>query len=453
MCVYVLYWDLISTSITYKPHFFYNFLYICRYSHMSPATTCTFALMSNNERGDTDSDVSDLDPKELSEAITLDKYAVQLGYAEEPEEPLTADTFPSKSGGKPAWLNPEHLLNVERLTCGNCEEPLILLLQLYTPEDQPADAFHRTMYVFCCKNGNCVKQNWSKSFKVYRSQLPQNNPYYPLSLDSDEEIEDHQNVPNKKEFKSPRVCVICGILGSKACSRCGNTHYCSRQHQLSDWNMCRHKEFCGKETTGADQKIVDQLRAKRIFDEKEIVSEPEGKGEDAVEEENQASFFNENNPGEKADSKALVLAGDEAEEDTTVDVDETFLKFQMKIQLYPDQVLRYDRVEYDMLPREPLWVQDHHKPESIPNCDLCKGPRTFEFQVLSTLLNYLGVNHIASDSLDWGSLFVYSCKNNCSLQNNHYAEEYLWKQDFSSDGIRFDATDAKLMQGKNKTIL
>lgn len=55
--------------------------------------------MSNNK--DTDSDVSELDPKELSQALLFDKYAPQLGYAEDPEAPLTAETFPSKSGGKP----------------------------------------------------------------------------------------------------------------------------------------------------------------------------------------------------------------------------------------------------------------------------------------------------------------------------------------------------------------
>lgn len=49
---------------------------------------------------DSNSDVSELDPKELSEVV-LDQYAVQLGYAEDPEAPLTADSFPSKSGGRP----------------------------------------------------------------------------------------------------------------------------------------------------------------------------------------------------------------------------------------------------------------------------------------------------------------------------------------------------------------
>lgn len=219
---------------------------------------------------------------------------------------------------------------------------------------------------------------------------------------------------------------------------------------MADWNMCRHKEFCNKAISEEEKETIEKLRAARIFTEKEIVSEPEGKGEDAEEEEEQAAFFKENNPQEpSSDSKALVLAGDEAEEDTKVDVDDVFLQFQLRIQLYPDQVIRYDRVEYDMPTREPLWVQQNYKPESIPDCELCKGPRTFEFQVLSTLLNYLGVNHDAADSLDWGSLFVYTCKKNCALGKEVFAEEVLWKQDFSADGMQLGPKEAAMLRRKN----
>ncbi|CEG69282.1 hypothetical protein RMATCC62417_05382 [Rhizopus microsporus] len=400
--------------------------------------------MTNNQTKDSNSDVSELDPKELSEGI-FDQYAVQLGYAEDPEIPLTVDSFPSKSGGRPIWLNPEHVLSVDKVTCGNCEQPMNLLLQLYTPEDEPPEAFHRTVYVFCCKNGGCVKQDWKKSFKVYRSQLPRENPYYPPHTEEEEEEEENSTTEafTPKQFKAPSLCVICGIAGTKLCGKCGSASYCSREHQMADWNMCNHKKFCGQHISKEDQTVIDKLRSCRVFAEKEIVSEPEGKGADVEEEEKQAAFFKENNPGEQPDSKALVLAGDEAEEDTKVDVDDTFLQFQLRVQLYPDQVIRYDRVEYDMPEREPLWVQASYKPESIPACDHCHGPRTFEFQILSTLLNYLGVNHIAADSLDWGSLYIYSCKANCPIGDDIYAEEYIWKQDFSSDGVRLGPKEAE----------
>lgn len=54
---------------------------------------------------DSDSDVSELDAKELSQAVSTDQWAPMLGYCEDPETPLTADTFPSKSGGRPVRLS------------------------------------------------------------------------------------------------------------------------------------------------------------------------------------------------------------------------------------------------------------------------------------------------------------------------------------------------------------
>ncbi|KAI9309178.1 programmed cell death protein 2 [Cunninghamella echinulata] len=380
-----------------------------------------------------------------------EKWAPQLGYAEEPETPLTADTFPSKSGGKPAWLNPEKILSINDVTCGLCEQPMVLLVQLYTPEDFPPEAFHRTVYVFCCKNGTCVKQDWKKCFKVYRSQLPRENSYYPPPPENEEDDEEEiEFIP--KKYKSPTLCVICGIEGTKACGQCKSVHYCSREHQMVDWNMCLHKQFCKKinNLTPTEQQQIEKLRQQRIFQEMEIVSEAEGRGEDGIEEDAQLQHTLENSKNDNDENntdptaKALVPIGEEQEEDDTqVDVDDTFLKFQLRIQLYPEQILRYDRVEYDMPDCEPLWVQDDQKPPAtIPTCEQCGGPRTFEFQLLSTLLNFLGVSHLASDSLDWGSLYIYSCKRNCS-SSQVFMPEFIWKQDFSSHGMKLGGTSGQ----------
>ncbi|KAG1061834.1 hypothetical protein G6F42_027574 [Rhizopus arrhizus] len=112
------------------------------------------------------------------------------------------------------------------------------------------------------------------SFKVYRSQLPRENPYYEPPVDSDDDDDESAQVDQEqftpKSFKAPTQCVICGLGGSKFCGQCGSVAYCSREHQMSDWNMCRHKEFCNKTLTSEDQKTVDNLRASRIFLEKEI---------------------------------------------------------------------------------------------------------------------------------------------------------------------------------------
>lgn len=51
------------------------------------------------------------------------------------------------------------------------------------------------------------------------------------------------------------------------------------------------------------------------------------------------------------------------------------------------------------------------------------------------LLNYLSIDHSASDALDFGTLLVYSCKDNCHVEGKHYQEEVIKVQHFSEDGM------------------
>jgi hypothetical protein len=85
------------------------------------------------------------------------KPSIKLGFVETIEEPLMPSDFPSKVGGKPVWLVPEYLPLSEEMLCGVCQTPLSFLLQIYAPFDIP-EAYHRTIYVFCCKNGACHRK-------------------------------------------------------------------------------------------------------------------------------------------------------------------------------------------------------------------------------------------------------------------------------------------------------
>ncbi|CAG8506746.1 4090_t:CDS:2 [Diversispora eburnea] len=257
---------------------------------------------------------------------------VELGFAEPPEIPLTPDLFPSKIGGLPAWLNPEHILSAEQVSCDVCKKPMVLLIQLYTPEDHPPEAFHRTVYVFCCKKGSCHKISWQKSLKVFRSQLPKDNPYWPSPSD--------------------------------------------------------------KTTDNNDKKPKNNELSNKFVTEKDKYS------------------------------KALVPVGDEIYENTKVGVDKAFLKFQKKLERDPDQVLRYARLDYQNENNPPpLWVSDTGKsmPEDISHCLYCNQEKTFEFQ----------------ESLDWGTILVYSCKDNCHVKDMYYIEEFIWRQDFSDEGVNW----------------
>nr|CAG4641500.1 EOG090X0266 [Eurycercus lamellatus] len=117
---------------------------------------------------------------------------------------------------------------------------------------------------------------------------------------------------------------------------------------------------------------------------------------------------------------------DESLEESVSDVkeDKMFLKFKEKITSYPDQVLRYGSGE------KPLWVSDSNIPTSVPECELCGSKRKFEFQIMPQMLNYLQLDSVSEQGVDWGTLLIYICENNCD-EGHPYKDEYLWKQDFS----------------------
>ena len=56
------------------------------------------------------------------------------------------------------------------------------------------------------------------------------------------------------------------------------------------------------------------------------------------------------------------------------------------------------------------------------------------FKVLPQLLNHLKVDSLEA-SIDWGTLAVYTCSEDCSQDDIAYHEEFLWKQDFCNTGI------------------
>lgn len=112
--------------------------------------------------------------------------------------------------------------------------------------------------------------------------------------------------------------------------------------------------------------------------------------------------------------KEELSAEDTAEPDTRTAVDAAFLKFQERLYNEPDQVLRYYYREKET---EPLWVSDEKKsrPTSIPKC-ICGGERKVEFQIMPPILSILGVDDLDKDSLDFGTIIVYTCTDSVSIR-------------------------------------
>lgn len=65
---------------------------------------------------------------------------VVLGFLEEAERwRLLSPQFPSKVGGKPAWLSLRGLPELAQLECEICRLPLVFLLQVRAPRGRPGD--------------------------------------------------------------------------------------------------------------------------------------------------------------------------------------------------------------------------------------------------------------------------------------------------------------------------
>ena len=218
-------------------------------------------------------------------ATTPKLEQVELGFLEKCDDPkkLTSAYFPSKVGGKPAWLNPALLPSPERLACGECLKPCVLLLQVYAPLSDDPSFYHRSVYVFVCRTPACHKRGSRKPFRVFRCSLPKMNDYYKGEEEEEEEEEEEGESTNECESihhlassagnsesteavsssststtkhtsaltsdhahtppTPPPTCLVCGCLGPMHCGRCKKVHYCSQHHQRWDWHA-GHKLLC-----------------------------------------------------------------------------------------------------------------------------------------------------------------------------------------------------------------
>ncbi|CAH1970636.1 unnamed protein product [Acanthoscelides obtectus] len=339
-----------------------------------------------------------------------DQVGVELGYLEEQCESwkLQSRFFPSKVGGKPAWVRLDSVPDADQLQCRKCGDPTIFLLQLYAPFDGrahiPAESvtknFHRSLFVFICKNPDCCIRNNSDNVRVFRSSLPRKNKFYPFEPPDD--IPD----PLFSMENWTRLCRVCGCYASKKCSRCRVADYCSRTHQVHDWKY--HKKECGS--------ILSERLSPLLFPEWEIITEAEELDDVQSTDKDELWKFEKLKLDDGLGSMANVPENElekyaESEEDTT------FRKFQDRVKQNPDQIIRYQKNG------TPLWIAKQPLPEKIPDCEHCGGPRRFEFQVMPQLLTFLHEN-----TLDFGVLVVYTCEASCD-DDGKYKEEFVFKQD------------------------
>uniref|UniRef100_A0A915LWM3 MYND-type domain-containing protein n=1 Tax=Meloidogyne javanica TaxID=6303 RepID=A0A915LWM3_MELJA len=295
-----------------------------------------------------------------------------------------------KVGGFPAWLNPVTIPQSEDLECLVCHSPMAFLLQIYcTNSSEPPHAFHRVLYLFACQKG-CAKPNDSSNFSVFRCQLPRDNQFY--SFDGPTPLPSTSSASFDPFFNSetfPKLCVVCGCRAGKRCSKCSKRMYCSRNHQIIDWQT-GHREECG-----ADEKDVLTCAEKAKLREKQGFTFKEYGIEMVVGEEEEIDLMiakedeNIKNKNEETIEDDLNKMEEEIE-------DLAFNNFTKIIQQESKQILRYQRGGHFILATD-----FSSSPNLIPNCELCGGPRQFEFQLMPYLLSLIDIDSVGGQSLDW----------------------------------------------------
>lgn len=332
---------------------------------------------------------------------------VEIGFSEACEQwEVESRLFPSKIGGKPAWLNLEKLPSVTDLQCDTCKDQMIFLCQVYAPyEDEDAN-FHRTIFIFICTKVGCNQRNANTNLKAFRSSLSKINKFYP------EEPPEEKPDLNFSLSKFVVLCNLCGCSADKRCGKCGKAAYCCREHQMLDWKE-NHKHNCN---------INPKIFSSKLFAEFLITTEAEEIEVEQIDETKEMEKFEklmiEGKLGTMQD-----ISEAELEEHASVNKDKVFTQFQKRVNHFPDQILRYERNG------EPLWIADEPKPKSIPNCEYCGGMRQFEFQIMPQLLSTL-----KEHELDWGTIAVYTCINSCTLDSS-YKREFIFKQDCADINI------------------
>jgi pre-rRNA-processing protein TSR4 len=389
----------------------------------------------------------------------MEEGDIQLGFVEKTDPTwFEPRFFPSKAGGMPAWINPQHLPSPEVLQCASCSEPMCLLAQMYAPLASTDDAFHRMLYVFCCRRGACLKKS-KKSFLVLRSQLPEENPFFEPSEEDLADLDvppvedlDSEHAIYRQTHAAP-LCHVCGQPGNKKCGGCKIARYCSPSHQQLHWKLGKHAAQCGTMKEAASSTTPEASSATQfwkdesnpiLFNEYEIITEDESKAKASrnaeVEEKQKTMLAKYYEELEEEKKSGEIDQTEFKEEDMPKNQhDETFVKFQTAIDVDGSQVLRYTT----SASAEPLWMtsQGILALTDVPKCALCGSARIFELQILPQIIYQLDLkrNNVSgdpNDEIDFGTLVIYTCKNSChvdpSKSNRYssgaYAVEYLFQQ-------------------------
>ena len=320
--------------------------------------------------------------------------------------------FPSKVGGHPEWVDPrvfpKTILDQKETTLATVQKKMDFLLQIYAANEDNANAFHRTIYVFTSARGD--KLGEEGRVRALRSQLGRENAFYGMHP-APENPEDPRVDALIEEYEAKKLAA-----DAEAKMRVCDDGRRDETKKTNSNGSCR-----GNENT--------------TYPEFEIVVEPESDDDDASCSSIDSDVVDAKNANKSTNKKKIFQSiGDEAitENDLkeiasgVIDSDaQRLATFSVKLSKFPDQVLRYCPAPT----AKAMWPSKSLAPDdsAIPDCPICKSKRRFEFQILPTLVSFIVPKESVEfndTTLDFGSIAVYTCSKSCAL-DGEYAEEFV----------------------------
>ncbi|XP_075238197.1 programmed cell death 2 like trus [Lycorma delicatula] len=390
------------------------------------------------------------------EAIT-DKYKQHLDF--------TCNKF----GGKPDWPTGE---NYKNPNCQLCGLSLPLILQIYAPVENP---FHRTLYIFACINPNCWNQKGS--WVCLRVQVLSGSSVRPdvTQTQSTNATEWCDEADNWEDEQNGNMIEVLNnqIQEPQSSDEENDVTSCMANLNVDERNANREMGSLSGAQGGAMGRLLSPTATAEIEgDESEVVTIDTPPSAQV----NIISLFEQATPVPQIPSSNLYFApyfvsvgeeeqclsnsptnaehvrellqgyqqwgiddqtlsnqtssnsvgdlggGENYERSIPAHGDKMFHSFLSRIQVNPGQILRYCWEG-----GKPLFL---YPPNDLPSrCQHCQGELIFELQILPTIIPRLRlISHTNADPaghLEFGSVFLLSCRRSCWNLGDSFREEHL----------------------------
>ena len=282
---------------------------------------------------------------------------------------------PPLLGGCPVF-SPSCIAFSQKLICGSCSTNSAFILQISCPVDNTST--DRVLYFFACVNPACSK----KEYFIYRVLTNSAATKQTTCNNSDNLFEDDWGTPSSNDVDTDLSKTLQQGLNLNGPAACYSEDYVFFKSSFISVFEEPNKEF--------------KISKKELENFENLAK----------------SHFDEKNAGE----------GYEKEYSNAFKDDKINYHFYKRLRRCPEQIIRYDWLG------QPLHSCANADAKPDP-CKSCGTPRVFELQLMPALINILSRtkrDNVHAGDLDFETILVYTCGNNCSISGQTVYKEQLF---------------------------